>query len=88
LDFAQPETQSRLAQVFSILSSLLVGIVLLAAPWTSLWDANYLLQPHAGIRALLLSPVTRGAVSGLGLVNILLAFHEARQFLSGGSEGR
>jgi hypothetical protein len=77
-----------LAQVFSVLSSVLVGLVLVAAPWTSLWDANYLLQPHAGLRAFLLSPVTRGAVSGLGLVNILLAFHEARQLVSGGSEGR
>lgn len=76
-----------MAQVFSILSSLLVGVVLVAAPWTSLWEANYLLQPHAGFRAILLSPVTRGAVSGLGLVNILLALHEARHLLSGGSEG-
>ena len=76
-----------MAQVFSIFSSLLVGVVLVAAPWTSLWDANYLLQPHAAFRAFLLSPVTRGAVSGLGLVNILLALHEARELLSGGSEG-
>ena len=64
-----------------------MGIVLCAAPWTSLWDVNYLLQPHAGIRAFLLSPVTRGAVSGLGLVNVILALHEARQLLWGGGEG-
>jgi hypothetical protein len=73
-------------QVFSILSSLLVGVVLVLAPWTALWDANYLLQPHPGIRVLLLSPVARGAVTGLGLVNILLAFHEARQLLTGRGE--
>jgi hypothetical protein len=76
-----------LAQIFSILSSVLVGLVLVAAPWTSLWEANYLLQPHAGLRAFLLSPVTRGAVSGLGLVNILLAIYEARQLAAGGREG-
>jgi hypothetical protein len=75
------------AQVISILCSLLVGAVLVAAPWTPLWDANYLVQPHAAMRALLLSPMVRGAVSGLGLVNILLALHEARLLLSGGSEG-
>lgn len=74
-----------MAHAISIMSSVLVGIVLVAAPWTSLWEANYLLQPHAGVRAFLLSPVVRGAVSGLGLVNILLAFHEARLLLSDGS---
>ena len=62
----------------SVLSSLLVGIVLIVAPWTVLWDANYLLQPMPLLRALLLSPFARGAVSGLGLVNILLAVDEAR----------
>lgn len=63
----------------SVLSSLLVGIVLVVAPWTSLWDSNYLLGPHPGLRAWLLSAFTRGAVTGLGLVNILLALHEASQ---------
>jgi hypothetical protein len=75
------------AHVFSILSSVLVGMVLVMAPWTTLWDANYLLQPHPGLRVLLLSPVARGAVSGLGLVNILLALHETRQLLTGRGEG-
>jgi hypothetical protein len=73
-------------QVFSILSSLLVGLVLVLAPWTGLWDANYLLQPHPGIRVLLLSPAARGAVSGLGLVNILLALHEVGQLVAGKGE--
>jgi hypothetical protein len=77
---------SRVTQVFSIMSSLLVGVVLVLAPWTTLWDANYLLQPHPGLRALLLSPAARGAVSGLGLVNILLALHEAMQLVAGKGE--
>lgn len=66
----------------SVLSSLLVGIILLVAPWTTLWDANYLIQPYPAFRALVLSAFTRGAVSGLGLINILLALHEAHQHLS------
>ena len=74
-----------MTQVFSVISSLLVGLVLVAAPWTTLWEANYLLQPHAGVRAVLLHPFARGAVSGLGFVNIVLALHEARQLLTGGS---
>jgi hypothetical protein len=86
LDLAPRDLGSRVTHVFSILSSLLVGVVLVLAPWTTLWDANYLLQPHPGLRALLLSPMARGAVSGLGLVNILLALHEVHQLLTGKGE--
>lgn len=61
-----------------------MGLILAVAPWTSLWDANYLLSPHPLLRAVLLSAFTRGAVSGLGLVNIVLALHEIHQHLIGG----
>ena len=70
-----------MAAILSVLSSLLVGIILVAVPWTALWDANYLLQPYPSVRALLLSGYMRGTVSGLGLVNIVLAFDEAHQHL-------
>jgi hypothetical protein len=70
-----------LAIALSILSSFLVGVILLLAPWTSWWETNYLLLPHPAVRAVLLSTVTRGVVSGLGVVNILLAVHEAQQSL-------
>jgi hypothetical protein len=61
------------AALLSITSSLLVGLVLAVAPWTSLWEANWLLQPWAGLRALAMSGFARGAVTGLGLVNVLVA---------------
>jgi len=69
------------AAILSVLSSLLVGILLVVVPWTALWDANYLLQPYPSVRALLLSGYMRGTVSGLGLVNIVLALDEAHQHL-------
>ena len=72
-----------LTHVLSVISSLLVGLILVLAPWTSLWDTNYLLQPHPAIRVVLLSAFTRGAVTGLGLVNVLLALLDARRLLSG-----
>jgi hypothetical protein len=71
-----------LASFLSALSSLLVGLILVVAPWTGLWDANYLLEAHPALRALMLSAFTRGSVTGLGLINILLAVQETRQFLS------
>jgi hypothetical protein len=74
-----------LAALLSILSSLLVGVVLVFAPWTPLWDSNWLLQLWPGLRGLLLSAFTRGAVTGLGLVNLVLALRDlhARLLLGG-----
>ena len=60
----------------------MVGVVLLVAPWTVLWDANYLLGPYPAVRAVVLNAYMRGTVSGLGLVNIVLAVHEARRHLA------
>ena len=71
----------------SVLSSLLVGLILVVAPWTALWETNYLLGPYPALRAFLLSAYTRGTVTGLGLVNLALAFAEAREHLGGGGRG-
>jgi len=75
------------AVFLSVLSTFLVGLILVIAPWTSLWDANYLLSPYPVLHSLLLNAFTRGGVSGLGLVNILLAVHEARQRLAPDGDG-
>jgi hypothetical protein len=75
------------AVFLSVLSTFLVGLILVIAPWTSLWDANYLLSSYPVLRSLLLSAFTRGTVSGLGLVNIVLALHEARQHLLADGDG-
>ena len=63
----------------------MVGVILVVAPWTSWWESNYLLVPFPGVRTLVLSAVARGLVSGLGLVNILLAVHEVQVHLRGRS---
>ena len=70
------------AVILSALSSLLVGAILILVPWTGLWEANYLLQPHPALRWLVLSPFARGTVTGLGIVNIMMAVHEGYQLLS------
>lgn len=71
-----------MAVLLSVLSSLLVGIVLAIAPWTALWDANYLLSLHPALRALVLSAFTRGAVTGLGVVNVVLAVADLHRTLA------
>ena len=72
-----------MALFISALISFLVGLFLVFAPWTQLWESNYLLQPHSPLRTLLLNTFTRGTVSGVGLINILLALQQARRSLSG-----
>ena len=71
-----------LAVALSVLSSVLVGVLLAFVPWTRWWDSNYLLQPYPALRIVVLSPFARGTVTGLGLVNIVLAMHEVYQHLS------
>ena len=46
------------------------GLLLIILPWTVLWDRNYLLSALPWIHELAQSPYVRGAVSGLGLVNV------------------
>lgn len=70
-----------MTHLLSALSSLLIGLVLVIAPWWPawVWDANVLVEPWPLLRRLVLSPFARGAVTGLGLVNVLLAFQEVRE---------
>jgi hypothetical protein len=77
-----------LTALLSVLSSFLVGLVLTVAPWTSLWDSNWLLQPWPAARALLMSGFARGAVTGLGLVNLVVALSDVRARLLHAAERR
>ncbi len=76
-----------MATLLSAASSLLVGLILVIVPWTGLWDSNYLLSPYPALRGVLLSAFTRGSVTGLGLINILIAIQETRQHLTESRDG-
>ena len=47
-----------------------VGLVLTLAPWSAYWDRNYFAETLPVVDALITNNFVRGAVSGLGLVNI------------------
>ena len=53
-----------------------VGIVLLVAPWTRHWDRNYFAETLPLVQAIIGNPFFRGAVSGLGIVNLYSGFAE------------
>jgi hypothetical protein len=79
----------KLTVIFFIILCLLLGFYLILAPWDTLfgnWGENYLLvfvSDHAGFPILqrtVASNWFRGAVTGLGVVNLLIAVWEAANF--------
>ena len=58
-----------------------IGIALLIVPWSAFWDRNYFLMVAPAIRPLVTSNFTRGAVSGLGVVNVVTGFSEVVSML-------
>lgn len=61
-----------LRQVFLVVVCMEVGVVLLLLPWTLLWDNNYFFSLQPQHSAFWLGNHLRGAVSGIGLVNLWL----------------
>jgi len=57
-------------RLIQFVSSAMVGVTLSIAPWTSLWENHPLLSASMRLREILMAPWFRGAVTGLGLVNI------------------
>lgn len=53
-----------------------VGLILLVLPWTLLWDNNYFFSLQPQLSEFWLSNELRGAVSGVGLVNLWAACRE------------
>ena len=58
------------------------GLVLLIVPWSGYWERNYFVQLVPLLEPLLINDFVRGAVSGLGLVNLLAGLVEIWSFLS------
>ena len=53
-----------------------LGVFLLILPWVSIWTSNHFVLRYSWVSSLMLNHFIRGAISGLGLADIWLAFHE------------
>jgi hypothetical protein len=53
-----------------------LGVFLLLFPWIPQWDRYYATLLPADVRSIWGNPYFRGAVSGLGLLNIYISFLE------------
>lgn len=74
------ELRNRWRQTLGILVCLEVGIFLFAAPWTRLWSGNLLLDYYPAMQPLWADPFVRGAISGIGLLNLWFAFRGVWEF--------
>jgi hypothetical protein len=64
--------KSFLRVLFS-LDVFLLGVLLILIPWMGYWDHNFFLEKYPGLIPYLLHPSVRGAVTGLGALDIFLA---------------
>ena len=71
---------NRVLAIALILFCFEIGLFLMFAPWSVLWEHNFLLAYSAGLRAFALNNFVRGAVSGLGLVDCILGLSELHRF--------
>lgn len=76
----------KLTVIFFIILCLLLGFSLMLSPWTNIWSENYLLaflSETSGLQIIqtaVVSPWARGAVTGLGVLNLVIAFWEIAHF--------
>lgn len=57
-----------------------VGFVLVVVPWSAYWDRNYFAQALPHVHALITNNFVRGAISGLGIINLLVGVVELASF--------
>jgi hypothetical protein len=61
-----------------------IGVFLIAFPWSRYWNLNYFAWLSPEWREIWINPYFRGAVSGLGLLNLFLSLMEVLRLQSAG----
>ncbi|HVW77518.1 MAG TPA: hypothetical protein VHB45_07885 [Alloacidobacterium sp.] len=70
----------RLDLFVRVIVRLYLGLLIVALPWTHLWDENHLFSLIPQIAWLSANGAVRGVVSGLGLLNIWIAVSDAIEY--------
>ncbi|MFN2444301.1 MAG: hypothetical protein ABR606_01725 [Vicinamibacterales bacterium] len=58
-----------------------IGLLLILIPWSAFWDRNYFAGAVPLVKDAISNNYVRGAISGLGLVNIYAALAELSDVL-------
>ena len=51
-----------------------VGLLLIVLPWSAFWERNYFVELWPWLQSFLTNNFVRGAITGLGVVNLIAGF--------------
>lgn len=74
---AEPIWFRRIKLVIFVMFCIELGMLLVVLPWRSVWIHNSLLVGHPELRSIMQHYFTRGAISGLGLVDVWIGIWAA-----------
>ena len=64
---------NRILRILVGLICLEAGVLLVFLPWSPLWSRNFFLERFPELIAYALNPYLRGAITGLGLLDVFIA---------------
>jgi len=65
---------NRILHALTVVLLFEMGALLLYLPWSAFWEQNYFLSYFPRLMPILLHPSFRGLVSGIGVLDIFVAF--------------
>ncbi len=71
---------SRLLTILYVVFCFEMGVFLFILPWVSLWNRNFFADHYPWVSSLARNYFFRGAISGVGLADVGLAFYELWRF--------
>lgn len=76
-----PRWLERFELVLRVMLRMYIGLAICYAPWSPMfWDQNPLFLQYPGLGVFAASGAVRGLVSGLGLLNLWIAFQDAIRY--------
>src|SRR5689334_1203663 len=76
-EYVEPLWMRRTKLVIFVMACIYLGIILIILPWNEVWTQNGLIHRYPSLRELAMSYFVRGAITGLGFVNVWLGVWEA-----------
>ena len=76
----------RLSLIIFVIFCIELGMLLTVLPWTRVWTENTLLAANHSWRAIMQDNFVRGAVTGIGVVDIWIGIWEAVHYREAGKK--
>lgn len=76
----------RILNAFALYAFLMLGVFLLVAPWTAIWEQAIVALMPTAAGELFSGGWIRGVISAIGALDLVVAFQVAVGLLRGGSD--